>query len=123
NQNLTDILREIEIESERVAHGKAKLSLLDKVENGRLKVQQGIIAGCSGGNYENVIAAANALRGQSCGNDTFSLAVYPSSQPVFMDLAKKGVVADLIGAGAIIRTAFCGPCFGAGDTPINNGLS
>lgn len=103
NQNLTDILREIEIESERVAHGKAKLSLLDKVENGRLKVQQGIIAGCSGGNYENVIAAANALRGQSCGNDTFSLAVYPSSQPVFMDLAKKGVVADLIGAGAIIR--------------------
>ncbi|STF44708.1 putative aconitase [Escherichia coli] len=90
---------------------------------GRLKVQQGIIAGCSGGNYENVIAAANALRGQSCGNDTFSLAVYPSSQPVFMDLAKKGVVADLIGAGAIIRTAFCGPCFGAGDTPINNGLS
>ena len=79
NQNLTDILREIEIESERVAHGKAKLSLLDKVENGRLKVQQGIIAGCSGGNYENVIAAANALRGQSCGNDTFSLAVYPSS--------------------------------------------
>ncbi|AXZ74204.1 hypothetical protein D3W53_16930 [Escherichia coli] len=67
NQNLTDILREIEIESERVAHGKAKLSLLDKVENGRLKVQQGIIAGCSGGNYENVIAAANALRGQSCG--------------------------------------------------------
>ncbi|MEF5652923.1 hydratase [Escherichia coli] len=123
NQNLTDILREIEIESERVAHGKAKLSLLDKVENGRLKVQQGIIAGCSGGNYENVIAAANALRGQSCGNDTFSLAVYPSSQPVFMDLAKKGVVADLIGAGAIIRTAFCGLCFGAGDTPINNGLS
>ena len=123
NQNLTDILREIEIESERVAHGKARLSLLDKVENGRLKVQQGIIAGCSGGNYENVIAAANALRGQSCGNDTFSLAVYPSSQPVFMDLAKKGVVADLIGAGAIIRTAFCGPCFGAGDTPINNGLS
>lgn len=103
NQNLTDILREIEIESERVAHGKAKLSLLDKVENGRLKVQQGIIAGCSGGNYENVIAAANALRGQSCGNDTFSLAVYPSSQPVFMDLAKKGVVANLIGAGAIIR--------------------
>ncbi|MEG1598177.1 hydratase [Citrobacter sp.] len=123
NENLTDILREVEIESARIAQGKASLSLLDKVENGRLKVQQGIIAGCSGGNYENVIAAANALRGQSCGNDTFSLAVYPSSQPVFMDLAKKGVVADLIGAGAIIRTAFCGPCFGAGDTPINNGLS
>ncbi|MDM2928175.1 hydratase [Citrobacter sp. Cm046] len=123
NENLMDILREIEIESARITQGKASLSLLDKVENGRLKVQQGIIAGCSGGNYENVIAAANALRGQSCGNDTFSLAVYPSSQPVFMDLAKKGVVTDLIGAGAIIRTAFCGPCFGAGDTPINNGLS
>ncbi|MFO6485084.1 hypothetical protein ACLBR5_23260 [Escherichia coli] len=74
-----------------MAHGKAKLSLLDKVENGRLKVQQGIIAGCSGGNYENVIAAANALRGQSCGNDTFSLAVYPSSQPVFNPYPQKGV--------------------------------
>lgn len=123
NENLTDILREVEIESERIAQGKARLSLLDKVENGRLKVQQGIIAGCSGGNYENVVAAANALRGQSCGDDTFSLAVYPSSQPVFLDLAKKGMVADLMGAGAIIRTAFCGPCFGAGDTPVNNGLS
>lgn len=123
NANLTDILREVERESERVSQGKARLSLLDKVENGRLRVQQGIIAGCSGGNYENVIAAGNALRGKSCGNDTFSLAVYPSSQPVFMDLAKKGVVTDLMGAGAIIRTAFCGPCFGAGDTPVNNGLS
>ncbi|QMI04599.1 hydratase [Citrobacter sp. RHB25-C09] len=123
NENLTDILREVEIESERIAQGKARLSLLDKVEKGRLKVQQGIIAGCSGGNYENVVAAANALRGQSCGDDTFSLAVYPSSQPVFLDLAKKGMVADLMGAGAIIRTAFCGPCFGAGDTPVNNGLS
>ena len=123
NENLTDILREIEVESARIAQGKASLSLLDKVENGRLKVQQGIIAGCSGGNYENVIAAAQALRGQSCGNDAFSLAVYPSSQPVFMDLAQKGVVTDLLGAGAVIRTAFCGPCFGAGDTPINNGLS
>ena len=123
NANLTDILREVERESERVSQGKARLSLLDKVENGRLRVQQGIIAGCSGGNYENVIAAANALRGKSCGNDTFSLAVYPSSQPVFMDLAKKGVVTDLMGAGAIIRTAFCGPCLGAGDTPVNNGLS
>lgn len=77
NENLTDILREIEVESSRIAQGKASLSLLDKVENGRLKVQQGIIAGCSGGNFENVIAAAQALRGQSCGNDAFSLAVYP----------------------------------------------
>lgn len=123
NENLADILRQTEIESARVAHGQATLSLVDKIENGRLKVQQGIIAGCSGGNYENVIAAANALRHQSCGSDAFSLAVYPSSQPVFMDLAKKGVVAELLGAGAIIRTAFCGPCFGAGDTPVHNGLS
>ncbi|WP_370555036.1 hydratase [Edwardsiella tarda] len=123
NQNLCDILREVEIESERIAQGKAKLSLVDKVEKGRLRIQQGIIAGCSGGSYENIIAAANALRGHACGNDAFSLAVYPSSQPVLLDLAKKGIVADLISAGAIIRTAFCGPCFGAGDTPINNGLS
>ncbi|MFV4847465.1 hydratase [Edwardsiella tarda] len=123
NQNLCDILREVEIESERIAQGKAKLSLVDKVEKGRLKIQQGIIAGCSGGSYENIIAAANALHGHACGNDAFSLAVYPSSQPVLLDLAKKGIVADLISAGAIIRTAFCGPCFGAGDTPINNGLS
>ncbi len=93
------------------------------MENGRLKVQQGIIAGCSGGNYENVIAAANALRGQSCGNDTFSLAVLPVITAGVYGSRQKGVVADLIGAGAIIRTAFCGPCFGAGDTPINNGLS
>ncbi len=89
NENLADILRQTEIESARVAHGQATLSLVDKIENGRLKVQQGIIAGCSGGNYENVIAAANALRHRSCGNDAFSLAVYPSSQPVFMDLTKK----------------------------------
>ncbi|MTH48303.1 hydratase [Intestinirhabdus alba] len=122
-ENLTDILREVEKESERIGHGQARLSLLDKVENGRLKVQQGIIAGCSGGNYENVIAAANALRGKSCGDDVFSLAVYPSSQPVFMNLTQQGAIADLIGAGAIVRTAFCGPCFGAGDTPVNNGLS
>ena len=93
------------------------------MENGKLRVQQGIIAGCAGGNYSNVYAAAQMLRGKSCGNDAFSLAVYPSSQPVFMDLVKKGAIADLMAAGAIIRTAFCGPCFGAGDTPCHDGLS
>lgn len=122
-ENMGDILHSVEQEAERIAQGKAHFSLRDKVEKGRLRVQQGIIAGCSGGNYENVIAAANALRGCSCGHDAFSLAVYPSSQPVLMALAEHGAVSDLMGAGAIIRTAFCGPCFGAGDTPVNNGLS
>ncbi|QPR27280.1 hydratase [Edwardsiella hoshinae] len=121
--NLCDILREIEIDAERVAQGKAKLSLVDKVENGRLKVQQGIIAGCAGGSYENLIAAASALRGHPCTNEAFALSVYPSSQPVLLALAKHGVITDLMQAGAIVRTAFCGPCFGAGDTPCNNALS
>ena len=103
--------------------GKAEFSLTDKIVDGKLKVQQGIIAGCAGGNYTNVIEAAHGLKGKNCGADEFSLAVYPSSQPVFMDLVKKGAVSDLMAAGAIIRTAFCGPCFGAGDTPCNNGLS
>ena len=123
NSNLEDILRSVEKEAEKVGGGRASFTLLDKIENGKLKVQQGIIAGCAGGNYTNVIEAAHALKGRSCGNDEFSLAVYPSSQPVFMDLVKKGAVSDLMAAGAIIRTAFCGPCFGAGDTPCNNGLS
>lgn len=123
NANLHDILHEVEVESEKISLGRAKLSLLDKIENGRLRVQQGIIAGCVGGNYINVVEAANALRRNNCGDNTFSLSVYPSSQPVLMDLTKKGVITDLMSAGAVIRTAFCGPCFGAGDTPMNNGLS
>lgn len=123
NADLGDILRETEKEAERIGNGRAEYRLTDKIENGRLKVQQGIIAGCAGGNYTNVVEAANVLRGRNCGNGEFSLAVYPSSQPVFINLARKGVTADLMEAGAIIRTAFCGPCFGAGDTPCNNGLS
>ena len=123
NSNLEDILREVEKSAEAVAGSKAHFTLLDKIKDGKLLVQQGIIAGCAGGNYTNVIEAANALRGKNCGCDEFSLAVYPSSQPVFADLVKKGAVSDLMAAGAIIRTAFCGPCFGAGDTPCNNGLS
>ncbi len=123
NANLGDILREVEKEGERIGGGKASFTLTDKIVDGKLAVQQGVIAGCAGGNYTNVIEAAHALKGQSCGCGEFSLAVYPSSQPVFMDLVKKGAVSELMEAGAIIRTAFCGPCFGAGDTPCNNGLS
>lgn len=123
NDNLEDILRNVEKEAEKISNGRAAFTLTDKIMNGRLQVQQGIIAGCAGGNYSNVIEAAHALKGKTCGNNEFSLAVYPSSQPVFLDLVKKGAVADLMEAGAIIRTAFCGPCFGAGDTPCNNGLS
>ena len=123
NENLGDILRQVEKEAEKIGGGKAAFTLTDKIVDGKLKVQQGIIAGCAGGNYTNVIEAAHGLKGKNCGADEFSLAVYPSSQPVFMDLVKKGAVSDLMAAGAIIRTAFCGPCFGAGDTPCNNGLS
>ena len=123
NANLGDILRSVEKEAEKVSGGRAPFTLTDKIENGRLRVQQGIIAGCAGGNFTNVVEAAHALKGKSCGDGEFSLAVYPSSQPVFIDLVRKGLIADLMEAGAIIRTAFCGPCFGAGDTPCHNGLS
>ena len=124
NANLKDILHGVEEEAKKVAGGRASFTLMDKITaDGRLQVQQGIIAGCAGGNYTNVIEAAHALKGGDCGCDEFSLAVYPSSQPVFADLVKKGAISDLMNAGAIIRTAFCGPCFGAGDTPCNNGLS
>ena len=123
NENLEDILRETEKAAEKVADGRATYTLVDKITKNGLQVQQGTIAGCAGGNYTNVIEAAHMLKGRSCGNGEFALSVYPSSQPVFIDLARKGVIADLMESGAIIRTAFCGPCFGAGDTPNNNGLS
>lgn len=124
NNNLGDILRTVEQEAERiVGSSKANLSLTDKIADGKLMVQQGVIAGCAGGNYSNVMAAANILTGKNCGNDIFNLSVYPSSQPVYMDLVKKGAISELMVAGATVRTAFCGPCFGAGDTPSNNSLS
>lgn len=124
NNNLGDILRTVEKEAERiVGSSKANLSLTDKIVNGKLMVQQGVIAGCAGGNYSNVMAAAHILAGKNCGNDIFNLSVYPSSQPVYMDLVKKGAISELMAAGATVRTAFCGPCFGAGDTPSNNSLS
>ncbi len=123
NSNLTEILCRVEKEAEEVSQGKAGFLLTDKITERGLQVQQAIIAGCAGGNYTNVIEASHALKGRSTGHDGFSLAVYPSSQPVFMDLVRKGAIADLMAAGAVIRTAFCGPCFGAGDTPAHNGLS
>lgn len=123
NANLADILHTVEEEAASVSQGKAAFSLTDKITKKGLSVQQAIIAGCAGGNYTNVIEAAHALKGKNTGSDQFSLAVYPSSQPVFIDLVRKGAIADLMEAGAIIRTAFCGPCFGAGDTPCHNGLS
>ena len=123
NANLKEILHEVEKEALKVSQGKAPLHLVDKVTDKGLQVQQAVIAGCAGGNYTNVVEAANVLRGKNIGNDEFSLAVYPSSQPVFINLTRQGYIADLMEAGAIIRTAFCGPCFGAGDTPCNDGLS
>ena len=123
-ENLEDILRETEIAAEKVTEGRAHFSLLDKVtSDGKLACQQGVIAGCAGGTYSNIVEAAHALKGASTGYDEFYLSVYPSSQPVFVDLDRKGLLADLMDAGAIVRTAFCGPCFGAGDTPAHNALS
>jgi len=124
NENLGDILRSVEKEAARLT-GDAKLDfcLTDKIENGRLKATQGIIAGCAGGNYTNVMEAAHILKGRACGSGYFSLSVYPSSMPVYLDLVKKGAITDLMSAGAVLKTAFCGPCFGAGDTPANNGFS
>ena len=123
-ENLEDILRETEKAAEQVAEGRAHFTLLDKItKDGKLQVQQGIIAGCAGGNYTNVVEAAHALKGKNIGDGEFYLSVYPSSQPVYTDLDRKGLLADLMDAGAIIRSAFCGPCFGAGDPPANNALS
>ena len=122
--DLDDILRETEEKAAELTDGRARLSLRDKVTpDGRLRVQQGVIAGCSGGNFVNVMNARAALRGASCGDGEFALSVYPSSQAVFLELAANGAAFDLMRAGAIVRTAFCGPCFGAGDTPANGGLS
>ena len=124
NANLGDILREVEKEAARLTEGKdIEFSLTDKITPKGLQVQQGIIAGCAGGTYTNVMAAAHILKGARCGQGEFTLDVYPSSQPVFMDLLAKGAISDLMATGAIVKTAFCGPCFGAGDTPANNALS
>ena len=124
NENLEDLLHEVEVEAIKIGGEAGKgLKLVDKIENGKLRVSQGIIAGCAGGTYSNVMEAAHILKGYSTGFDEFNLNVYPSSQPVFIETTRNGAVADLIESGAVVKTAFCGPCFGAGDTPANNGLS
>ncbi len=124
NANLEDILHETE-EAVRAISDNPDIhfSLTDKIKDGKLMVQQGIIAGCAGGIYTNVMEAAHILKNAQTGHDEFSLSVYPSSMPVYMDLVKKGAISELMAAGAIIKTAFCGPCFGAGDTPANDALS
>ena len=123
NANLMDILNDCEKRAKVSLDGKVDFTLKDKVRDGRLYVEQGIIAGCAGGGFENICEAADILKGSYIGADEFTLSVYPASTPIYMELAKNGVLADLIETGSIVKTAFCGPCFGAGDTPANNAFS
>ena len=123
NANLMDILDDVEKRAKVSLDDAVDFTLKNKVRNGRLYVDQGIIAGCAGGGYENICDAADILRGNYIGNDEFTLSIYPASTPIYMELAKNGRMADLIESGAIVKTAFCGPCFGAGDTPANNAFS
>ena len=123
NANLDDILADVEKKAQISLDGKIPYTLRNKVVDGKLYVDQGIIAGCAGGGFENICAAADILRGTSIGADAFTLSVYPASTPIYMELAKNGVLADLLETGAVVKTAFCGPCFGAGDTPANNAFS
>ena len=121
--NLDDILADVEKKAQISLDGKVPYTLRDKVIDGKLYVEQGIIAGCAGGGFENICAAADILKGKSIGADAFTLSVYPASTPIYMELAKNGVLAGLLETGAVVKTAFCGPCFGAGDTPENNAFS
>lgn len=123
NANLMDILDDVEKRAQVSLDGAVEFSLKNKVHNGRMYVDQGIIAGCAGGGFENICDAADILRDHYIGADEFSLSVYPASTPIYMELAKNGRLADLIKSGVIVKTAFCGPCFGAGDTPANNAFS
>lgn len=123
NANLMDILEECEKKALVSLDGAVDFKLRDKVRNGKLYVDQGIIAGCAGGGFENICDAADIVRGRSIGADEFTLSVYPASTPIYMELVRNGCIADLMETGAIVKTAFCGPCFGAGDTPCNNGFS
>ncbi len=124
NANLMDILDDVEKKgAKQIDNPNIKFKLKDKVRNGRLYVEQGVIAGCAGGTFDNICDAADILDGKSIGADDFALSVYPSSQPTFISLVENGSIAKLMAAGATVRSAFCGPCFGAGDVPSNNGLS
>lgn len=123
NANLLDILHDVEKKALVSLDGKVDYKLTNKVRDGKLYVDQGIIAGCAGGGFENICAAADILKGKSIGADAFTLSVYPASTPIYVELARNGKLADLLATGAIVKTAFCGPCFGAGDTPANNAFS
>lgn len=123
NANLEDILNDVEKRAAVSLDGAVDFTLKDKVRNGKFYVDQGIIAGCAGGGFENICAAADILKGSYIGSDGFTLSVYPASMPVYMELIKNGCAAALMETGAVLKTAFCGPCFGAGDTPANNAFS
>ena len=123
NTNLLDILHDVENKALVSLDGKVDYKLTDKVRDGKLYVEQGIIAGCAGGGFENICDAADILKGRSIGSDEFTLSIYPASTPIYVELARNGKLADLLATGAIVKTAFCGPCFGAGDTPANNAFS
>ncbi len=123
NENLEDILHDVEKKALVSLDGAVEYSLQDKIRDGRLYVDQGIIAGCAGGGFENICAAADIVKGRYIGADEFTFSVYPASTPIYMELVKNGAVADLLAAGTIVKTAFCGPCFGAGDTPANGAFS
>ena len=123
NANLSDILHDVEQKALVSLDGAVEYSLQDKIRDGKLYVDQGIIAGCAGGGFENICAAADIIKGHNIGSDAFTFSVYPASTPIYMELVKNGVVADLMEAGTVVKTAFCGPCFGAGDTPANNAFS
>ena len=123
NANLKDILHDVEQKALVSLDGAVEYSLQDKIRDGKLYVEQGIIAGCAGGGFENICAAADIIKGHNIGSDAFTFSVYPASMPIYMELVKNGAVADLMEAGTVVKTAFCGPCFGAGDTPANNAFS
>ena len=123
NANLADILHEVEKKALISLDGAVDYSLQSKIVNGKLYVDQGIIAGCAGGGFENICAASDIIKGRNIGADEFTFSVYPASTPIYMELVKNGAIADLMEAGTVVKTAFCGPCFGAGDTPANNAFS
>ena len=123
NANLADVLHDVEKRALVSLDGQVDYSLADKIVNGKFYVEQGIIAGCAGGGFENICAAADILDGKNIGSDEFTLSVYPASMPVYMELIKNGCAAKILSTGAVLKTAFCGPCFGAGDTPANNAFS
>ena len=124
NANLEDILHACEQDVQKLIGRKdVQLDLCSKIENGKLRVDQGVIAGCAGGGFENICAAADILKGSYIGNQEFTLSVYPASMPIYMELIKNGCAATILETGAVMKTAFCGPCFGAGDTPANNAFS